>query len=1074
MPVNLLRKTSGFQTLVKAWQTAKNKPLHWGGLWGSSKACLTAGLKRPLLLMVADAHAAEMALDDLAAFGGGGLLFPAREGNLGVEAEVLRDRYHAFDLLSRPEFASIVVAPIEALLQPIPSADENQLALALEAGMTFDPEDLMRRLVQAGFERVPAIGEPGEFARRGDILDLFSPAMGEPLRLEFFDDELESIRVFDLSTQRTRHVLKSLKVPLVHDLPEVASDSDTLLVERLPKGMRTVAWDSTALREAELRLRSKGAAQVAALKRLQSLFAKRPYLELATLPGEDGSLTTMSVEEYCQGVATGAGILAKRAEEGEKAFVFCSTDAESDRLDQILADAGFNKTKLRKRAAGLSKGFRIPEARLTVIHHREFVPGHGRHRPKPRHRRNLDTESLTTAQALRVGDLVVHAVHGVARFRGMDTSADAKQDFLLLEFRAEALLRVPASRVDMVERYVGAGGGTPKVDLLGSGAFLKRREKVAEAVEDLAGEMLDIQAKRDSLPGQPFPELGESERQFEASFPWEDTPDQAQGTREIHDDLSLPRAMDRLLCGDVGYGKTELAARAAFRAINAGMQVAILVPTTVLAEQHTRSFRERFADWPIEVAQLSRLVSTSQRKETINRLKTGTVDLVIGTHRILSRDVNFSNLGLVIIDEEQRFGVKHKEILKKKRAQVDVLTLSATPVPRTLHMALAGIRDITTLSTAPVGRQEVHTEIRYADETKLIYEALTREVGRGGQAFFVHNRVKTLEFVAQKLRNLIPGIRVVVGHGQMEPRELEKSMLAFVRGEVDVLCSTTIIESGLDIPNANTILIDGAHRYGLADLHQLRGRVGRSSRRGWCYLLIPRGQPLPMDARRRLKAVEELRYLGAGFQIAMRDLEIRGAGNLLGPEQSGHIAAVGYETYRKLLSQAVQRLRKEEKRQKSADPVADVALGIEAALSPEYVVDEETRLNILREFDAIRKPQEIGAMMDSLKDRFGAPPLSTHHLAQLFFLKHRLGKFGLTGLQRVENHLICRVSDARKLAHTVGKQGVDLRVISPRRAHWMLPDPRASAEEVLKYVFQTAVACRLPSAKRKSKRLTTP
>jgi transcription-repair coupling factor (superfamily II helicase) len=481
---------------------------------------------------------------------------------------------------------------------------------------------------------------------------------------------------------------------------------------------------------------------------------------------------------------------------------------------------------------------------------------------------------------------------------------------LALEFADGALLQVPASRVDLVERYVGAGGAPPELDKLGGGAFLRRRRKVEEAVEDLAADMLEVQARREALPGFAFPEPGPEQRAFEESFPWEDTPDQAQGTAEIHADLGLPRATDRLICGDVGFGKTELAARAAFRAIHAGKQVAFLVPTTLLAEQHARSLAERFADWPLRIARLSRLAQPAERRETLAGLAAGTVDLVVGTHRLLSDDVRFADLGLVIIDEEQRFGVQDKELLKRKRAQVDVLTLTATPIPRTLHQALAGIRDITALATAPAGRQEVHTEIRYRDEDALIKEALERELARGGQVFFVHNRVRSLAAAAEKLQRLAPRARIVLGHGQMDAEELEDAMIAFVRGEADVLCSTTIVESGIDIPNANTILIDDAQRFGLADLHQLRGRVGRATRRGWCYLLIPRHQPLPLDARRRLKAVEEMRYLGAGFQLALRDLEIRGAGNLLGAEQSGHIHAVGYETYRRLLAQAVARLKR--------------------------------------------------------------------------------------------------------------------------------------------------------------------
>jgi len=674
--------------------------------------------------------------------------------------------------------------------------------------------------------------------------------------------------------------------------------------------------------------------------------------------------------------------------------------------------------------------------------------------------------------ALKPGDLVVHAVHGLALFRGLDRAeSQATQDFILLEFKDNAELKVPVSRVDLVERFIGAGGGNPELDRLGSGSFAKRRMKVESAVEDLAAEMLDIQAKREAVPGFAFPDGGAEQVEFEASFPWEDTPDQAQGMLEIHADLALPRAMDRLLCGDVGYGKTELAARSAFRAIHAGKQVALLVPTTVLAEQHVRSLRQRFADWPMAIEVLSRLVKPAKKREIIADLKSGAVDFVVGTHRLLSRDVEFKNLGLVIIDEEQRFGVRHKEELKRKRAQVDVLTLTATPVPRTLHMAMAGIRDITSLSTAPVGRQEVHTELRYDDEKDLIQDVLERELARGGQAFFLHNRVKTLDLTAERIQRLVPQARIVVGHGQMEPKELEKAMLTFVRGDADILVATTIIESGLDIPNANTIFVDQAQRHGLSDLHQLRGRVGRSEKRGYCYLLIPRGKPLPLDARRRLKAIEEMRYLGAGFQLAVRDLEIRGAGNLLGSEQSGHINAVGYETYRRLLAEAVTRMRRQGRVAASGiEPACDLALGLNAALSPEFVPDEETRLQLLRELDRIRTPEQISAVLESVRDRFGPPPQELENLAKLFFLKHRLGRLGLDAMQRVENHLSCSLREAKIFEKAISGLGIDLRVMTARRARWMLPDPQASPEEVLEMVFATAIACRQPRKQRKCTR----
>ena len=1074
-PVALLRATPSFRDLAARWHDQGVVPLRWGGLWGSSKALLSAAMcqqfEQPLLIVTPDAGSAELALDDLMVFGSGGVPFPARESSLGVEAEVLRERHHALNLLERPGFQGILVAPIAALLQPVPDPEAEHAGglLELEEGQELDLEAFLAQLVQAGFERVPAITHPGEFSRRGDILDFYAPALGEPLRLEFFDEELESIRVFDLGTQRTRHVLRKVSVPLAQELKEVAEGKDLMPLDRFPADMRLVMWEPSEVEDRRQQLRFRGADAVAAWNRLDRALAERPCLQMATLPGDDGTLTTLSVEEYCQGVAPGIEALAHRADQGERTLVLTSTDAESDRLQQILRDLGLEKHKLDLKSGGLSRGFRLPEARLTVLHHRELIPGHGAHRPKPRRRAEHNTTPIETVMALKPGDMVVHAIHGLAVFRGLDRDGSTEaQDFILLEFQGGSELKVPVSRVDLVERFIGAGGGHPELDRLGSGAFAKRRLKVESAVEDLAAEMLEIQAKREANPGHAFPDGGHEQGEFEAAFPWEDTPDQAQGMQEIHADLALPRAMDRLLCGDVGYGKTELAARAAFRAIHAGKQVALLVPTTVLAEQHVRSLRHRFADWPVNIEVLSRLVKPAKRRETLAALADGSLDLIVGTHRLLSKDVLFKDLGLVIIDEEQRFGVRHKEELKRKRAQVDVLTLTATPVPRTLHMAMAGIRDITSLSTAPLGRQEVHTELRYDDETELIRDALERELSRGGQAFFLHNRVKTLDMIAARIQRLVPQARLVVGHGQMDPKELEKAMLTFVRGDADILVATTIIESGLDIPNANTIFIDQAQRHGLADLHQLRGRVGRSDKRGYCYLLIPRGRPLPLDARRRLKAIEEMRYLGAGFQLAVRDLEIRGAGNLLGSEQSGHINAVGYETYRRLLSQAVARMRRQgQVAAKGLDPACDLALGVSAALSPEFVPDEEMRLQLLRELDGIRRPQEIQTLLDSVQDRFGTPPPELERLAKLFLLKHRLGRLGLDAIQRVDDHLSCTLREAKVFEKAIDGQGIDFRLMSARRGRWMLPDAGADAESVLELVYATALACRLPRKRRK-------
>ena len=1076
LPVDLLLRTPSFQDFSSRWKDSPPGRLEWGGLWGSTKTLFTTACskqgRKPFLVVAPDPPSADLALGDLKTFGAGAWPLPGREGSLGPDDKVLRDRFRAMEMAGRKGFTGILVAPLHALLQAVHGDKREEGTLELQAGASMDPEIFMRRLVRAGFERVPAVGMPGEFACRGDILDFHAPALGEPIRLEFFDDEIESIRVFDLGTQRTRHLVKHIVVPLTRELAEIADTGDFVPLDTLAASFRVVLLNPGSIEKAGLKLVERfGETATAALRRWEKGLESRVTLALSTLPGKDGSLETLSVEEYCQGVAAGATLLAERGEAGEKTFAFCSTAAEGERLGEIIREEGADPARVEIREGDLESGFRIPEVRLTVLHHREFIPGHGQQLHRPR-RKPLEGARIEGAASLRPGDLVVHAVHGLARFQGMESSpeTDEGQDVLLLEFAQDARLKVPASRVDLVERYIGAGGGSPRLDRLGSGAFARRKKKVAEAVEDMAAEMLEIQAQRESAPGRSMPGPEPAQTEFEEAFPWPDTPDQVQATRDLHEDLSAPRAMDRLLCGDVGYGKTEIAARAIFRTILSGAQAAILVPTTLLAEQHARSLGERFADWGVEVGHLSRLVPPKTRTKVLKDLEKGRIDLVIGTHRILSRDVRFKDLSLVVIDEEQRFGVKHKEALKKKRAQVDVLTLTATPIPRTLHMALAGIRDISSLETAPAGRLEVRTEIRQGEDVELLREAIERELARGGQIFFVHNRVRTLEKSAARLEKLVPSARIVCGHGQMEPRELEASMLTFVRGEADILCSTTIVESGLDIPNANTIFIDDAHRYGLADLHQLRGRVGRGNRRAWCYLLVPRGKPLPHDAKRRLKAVEELRYLGAGYQIAMRDLEIRGAGNLLGAEQSGHINAVGYETYRRLLRQAVERLRHEASQGPEGPPPAcDLSLGIAAALPVDYVADEEDRLSILRDFDSARCPDDLTAVLDGLRDRFGPPPREVLPLGIIFLLKHCLGERGFASLHPGEKgRLLCALRDPRKALQFAKKGGFEFRRTGPRRGVWILPPGIRKGRATLDYLFETISSCQSTKTQRKS------
>ncbi|MBT4530015.1 MAG: transcription-repair coupling factor, partial [Phycisphaerae bacterium] len=625
-----------------------------------------------------------------------------------------------------------------------------------------------------------------------------------------------------------------------------------------------------------------------------------------------------------------------------------------------------------------------------------------------------------------IEDIVVHRDHGIAQYLGLrHIEGQSEVEYLTLLFAGGKLLHVPATHSHVVQRYVGAFKGKPELSSLGGTKWSNQKEKAKGAVVDLAHEMIRVQAVRQSAPGIAFPEDTDWMREFEASFPWDETEDQITSICAMKADMQSPRPMDRLLCGDVGFGKTEIAIRGAFKAAESGRQVAILVPTTVLAVQHERTIQKRLADYPFVVESMTRFHTPAEQKEILERVANGAVDILIGTHRILSKDVSFSRLGLVVIDEEQRFGVEHKQRLLSLRAEADVLTLTATPIPRTLHMALLGIRDISSLQTAPVDRRAVVTEIKSWDK-QLVKEGIKRELAREGQVFYVHNRVYDIEEVAEQIRELVPEARVVVGHGQMPPRELERVMLRFVQGDADVFVSTTIIESGIDIPSANTMFIDDADRFGLSDLHQLRGRVGRYKHRAYCTLLLPRDRFVNATARKRLHAIEQFSMLGAGFQIALRDLEIRGAGNLLGAEQSGHIAAVGYEMYCQLLEQAVLRLRDGKK----PIPVESmVDLGVSGTIPEAYVASPTRRLAVYCRLASAESLDEIQKIVHDMETGYGALPQAVCRLVQYHELRAVASSLSIASMTIDDHDVVIRTKDPDTLSIRLSATGGTLRPV---------------------------------------------
>jgi len=952
------------------------------------------------------------------------------------------------------------VTSLLSLLQPVPApGDLEQKLLHLQVGARLEPSELLQRLVEVGYTRVPLVERPGELSQRGDIIDVFPFAAELPLRIELFDDAIESLRTFEPESQRSLESFARTALSLVTDAGDVEAGDGVQPLDLFPDSTVVLEIEPLRLQDQAEGLRIQSSAHARALQLLAEARRVRRALSLQSLPAQH-NFPTRSVQSLGVGPREAPAALSALAASGARVLVLTATEGERHRFGELL---GHEHPGVELVAGSLARGFRWEEEglALVLVNHRELLGLAGARRRVQRERK-LPVRALESFFELREGDLVVHAVHGVARYLGLERLARAGglEDHLHLEFAEGVSLYVPASRIDLVQRYVGGGSAAPTPDRLGGHAFRRRKEKVERALVDLAAELLEVQARRETRRRPAWVHDPELMRDLVASFPYSDTPDQAQADGEIGRDLASPRPMDRLLCGDVGFGKTEVALRAAFRVVSGGGQVAVLVPTTVLARQHHETFRERLADFPVELAVLSRHVPPEAARAAIARTARGEVDVLIGTHRILSKDVSFKRLGLVIVDEEQRFGVTHKEHFKRLRAEVDVLTLTATPIPRTLHLSLAGARDISALSEPPEGRQAIETVIGWTEDDELLREALLREKRRGGQVFFLHNRVHSIELRARHLQELVPECSFAIGHGQMSGRELVRVMDSFIAARVDVLVATTIVENGIDIPSAGTILIDEAEHYGLSELHQLRGRVGRGNHQAHCFLLIDRSRPLDETARARIKALEELTQLGAGFQISMRDLEIRGAGNLLGPEQSGHIGAIGYDMYCRLLRQTVERMAHEpevegdELRARLAREVPaavteeiessaiEIELGLPAYLPEEWIPTRPARLEILRRLNAIESAADAEEALAMLRDRFGRVPPEAENLVRQFLLRTELVALGIRRLSYREETYLLEYADRIALERALAPARAELRPLRAGCAHLVIP-PRA-------------------------------
>ncbi len=981
--------------------------------------------------------------------------YPSRgvtyESHLTPPPHLVGLRIAALDALTEDSTdgsAPVVVVSAVALSEKVPDPTLRPHGFTLTQGDLLDLDETALDLVAAGYERVDQVEDRGQFAIRGGLLDVFPATEDRAVRVDLFGDEIESLRWFSTFTQRSlgdaevveiepaaelaeehRELAEIAALENEDDRPDIAEllpvDNFHPFLELAPQnasiviaGEEDVApaladhWQdvSAAFRDRDARHLYVDADTIdQTLKqraniRLSSIDQDQPFefraqsadLQARSLKEAEPELEKLQRSGY-RTVVT----FARRGEGERTAYNlgrlkvhWLETDGGSFGRSAAPNGGALADGQLTFAQARLQNGFIAPQLHLAVIpdhrlfHRRRAPEGEGGNRIK--RRRGV----LRSFADLRTGDIVVHEDHGIARFAGFDTKtvADVTRDYLYLEYAGSDRVFVPVDQLAKISRYVGAGGAHPPLSKLGGTRWDTIKARARRAAQELAGELLNLYAERKRREGHAFPADSDWQRDFEDAFPFTETPDQRDAIEMVKTDMEAPRPMDRLICGDVGYGKTEVALRAAFKAVQDGKQVMLLVPTTILAQQHYGTFTERLKDYPISIEHVSRFRSQAEQREAVKRFADGKVDILIGTHRLLSRDVRPKELGLLIVDEEQRFGVKQKELLRQLKLKVDVISMSATPIPRTLQMSMAGVRDISVIETPPEGRRPIKTYVGEYDE-ELVKGALLREHQRNGQAFFLHNRIESIDETAERLRALCPGMKFEVAHGQMDEKELEQRMLAFLRGDADVLVSTSIIESGIDIPQANTLIVERADTFGLAQLYQIRGRVGRSPERAYAYLLYPSAAALTPDAAQRLSALSDYTELGAGFKIAMRDLEIRGAGNLLGDEQSGHVAALGFELYMQMLDEAVAAAEDGAWAEDEWEPVR-LDVNVDAYVPADYIPYEQAKVDVHRRIAGAREVADLMQLRDELEDRFGELPDPLKNLIALQQARIKLGQAG--------------------------------------------------------------------------------
>jgi transcription-repair coupling factor (superfamily II helicase) len=1060
---------------------------------------LQRAVTRPLIVIVSDNRAVEELLPVMRAFAD-------LTGALSPEAVIALPAYDVlpFENLSpHPEIqearatalwkiatgsAEIVITPVAASAMRLRSGGfYADLAKVVRRGEMMDAERLIEHLRIVGYSQVDVVDMPGEFAHRGGLLDVYPPEQDRPVRVEFFGDEIESLRKFDPETQRSAAVTDEV---VLLPLTETPVEEETLAAinarltgerlagsdEMIERAVRatgvtvfpgwelyapaanatesffdllpnaTVVLDEPdALKETQDNWWTKVAevherSLVGNLVRPEDLYLapeqwqlrlkKSTTVAVEQLGIEDADagehliLQTQPTTRFHGSVAAMTEEVERLTRDGKRVMFAVSSTGEVERLADV-----FNEYNLSFRIgsrtpkpgnevfvdestyfaeemtattivkAYVPEGLALPEANLVLFGARDLFDESEVSLGRPQRQKSKVSAFLSDFRDLAVGDYVVHVEHGIGQYQGLKEIPQedgGAAEFMILEYAEGARLYVPLTRLDLVQKYRSSEGVKPVLNRLGTQQWQKTKARVKKAMKDMAEELLKLYAARRAAEGHAFAPDSEWQREFEDSFEFNETEDQMNAIVDVKHDMEASTPMDRLLCGDVGYGKTEVAMRAAFKAVSDNRQVVVLAPTTVLAFQHYNTFKQRFAAFPLKIDMLSRFRTSKQQQETIGKIEAGQVDIVIGTHRLLSKDVKFSDLGLVIVDEEQRFGVRHKERLKQLRKEVDVLTMSATPIPRTLHMSLLGLRDMSVIETPPKDRMAIQTVVSAWDE-KLLRSSIEKELERGGQVYFVHNRVDSIYEIADKIRELVPKARILIGHGQMPEAELERVMLAFMRHEADILLATTIIENGLDIPLCNTIIINRADRHGLSELYQLRGRVGRSDRRAYAYLLIPPDRDLSDLARRRLAALKEFSDLGAGFKIAALDLELRGAGNLLGGEQSGHIEAVGFELYTTMLERTVRELKGELPEE---TPETQLNLGLNIRIPAEYIREENQRLRMYKRVAGVESESALDDVAGELGDRYGTPPPAVRNLLEYAALRLLSQRIGVAQIER--------------------------------------------------------------------------